>query len=123
MEAYNPEQLTGLYLAYKRWELIWLENKELNQKTSINYFDFEKMLHTKFDHNKCTKILEQVNCGDRKVILDFDNKEAKVVIAKDEPFENIVKQYLDPKFVANRIENPEDYEELYSKSKADIRKL
>lgn len=115
--------LTGLYVSYKRWELIWLENKKLNQKTSFKYFDFEKLLHQKFPHDMCQKILEHLNCGDRKVILDFDNQQAKVVMPKDEPFENVLKPYFNPTFIANTIENPEEYIDLYSKNKADIRKL
>ena len=99
-------KLKGIYLAYKRWELMWLENKELDQKTSFKYFDFEKIINMNFPIDMAKKILEHINCGDRKVILDFDNKKAKVVLTKDEPFENALKQYFDPNFIAKTIENP-----------------
>lgn len=122
MEIPNKE-LSGIYLAYKKWELVWLENKLLNQKNSFNYFVFEKLIHKSFPHDMCEKILEHINCGDRKVALDFDKKEAKVILQKDEPFENVLKPYFDPKFIANTIENPEEYIDLYSNSKLDIKKL
>jgi len=121
MEQFNQE-ITGIYLAYRRWELYWLENKKQNQQISMDYFKLDKILHKKFPNNVCVKILEHINC-DRKVALDFDNIVAKVVVEKDEPFENQVLKFLDPKFVQQIQDDPEAYEELYSKSKANVRKL
>ena len=119
----SSDQLTGLYISYKKWELIWLENKKLDKKVSFNYFDFSDLLHKKFPDEKCKKILEHINCGDRKVILDFDKIEAKVVIQKDEPFENALMPYFKPSFIENVISNPEEYADLYVRSNADIRNL
>lgn len=116
------QKVTGIYLVYRRWELYWLENKKQSQQVSMDYFKLDKILHSTFPNDTCVKILEHINC-DRKVALDFDNKMAKVIIEKDEPFENEVYKYMDPKFVQQVQEDPDSFADLYSKSKADIKKL
>lgn len=118
----SDQNISGIYLLYKKWELYWLENKKESKQFSIDYFKLDKVLHKKFPNDTCVKILEHVNC-DRKVALDFDNVIAKVILEKDEPFENQILRYMDPKFIQQTIDDPESFEELYSKPNNNIRKL
>ena len=97
--------ISGIYMVYIRWDLIWFENRVLNKVFTVKEYELHAILLKHFDSDYCEKILESIHKYE-KVIIDFDQNIVKKVIEKDVPFIDNMKQY----FSASNLEynfNPE----------------
>lgn len=88
--------ITGIYLIYIRWDLIWFENKVLNKSFTMKDYELRALLLSHFDEDYTNKILESINKYE-KVIIDFDKNSVKRVIEKEVPFIDIMKKYFSTK--------------------------
>jgi len=95
--------ISGIYLIYIRWDLIWFENKVLNKVFSIKDYELRAILLQHFESNYCNKILETIYKNE-KLIIDFDKNIVKKVIDKDVPFIDNMKQYFNIKNIENNFD-------------------
>lgn len=111
--------LTGICKVYKRWDLIWLEDKSINKQDALNYFKFEGYLRQIFNGEYLKKILDAINT-DKVLIIDFDEGKAKVVKEKDRPYIQEMTKYFTPSYQQSVLDGTIEKE---SDTKIDIRNL
>lgn len=102
--------VSGIYLIRYQWHLYWLENKDNNTTEAIKEELLRYYLAQTFDVEKVKRIFEEL-WDERKVLVDFDKKVAKLVIEKDPPFIQSMSIYFNPKHVYEDI-NQTDFEIL-----------
>lgn len=99
----NNKLISGIYLVYIRWDLIWFENKIKNESFTVKYPELQALLLQHFDSDYCKKILESINKFE-KVIIDFDKDIVRKVIEKDIPYTEDMKKYFTASYVADNYD-------------------
>ena len=99
--------LKGIYIVEKKWSLIWLNDKEKQTTQTLDYFNFKALLYQSFTEEQIKKILEELDC-ERKLLIDFDKEKVKIINQKEESFINQMTLYMNPNFIQDSIDNPEE---------------
>ena len=99
--------LKDIYIVEKKWSLIWLNDKEKQTIQTLDYFDFKALLYQSFTEEQIKKILEELDC-EKKLLIDFNKEKVKIINQKEEPFINQMKLYMNPNFIQDSIDNPEE---------------
>ena len=94
--------VSGIYMIYSKWDLIWFENKVLNKLFTIKDYELRAILLNHFDEDYSNKILEAIYKYE-KVIIDFDNNIVKKVTEKDIPFLDNMKQFFSSKNISSNF--------------------
>ena len=98
-------KVKGIYIAEKKYDLVWLTDAKTKSAESLNYFKFAGLLTQAFTEKQRNIILEEINCF-RKVILDFDKQIAKKVIDKEPNYLDSMKSFFSSKYIQNQLDDP-----------------
>lgn len=98
-------KVKGIYIAEKKYDLVWLTDAKTKSIESLNYFKFSGILTQAFTEKQRAIILEELNCF-RKVIIDFDRQVAKKILDKEPNYLENMKQFFSPKFIQNQLDDP-----------------
>lgn len=109
--------ISGVYLVERKWGLIWIKNKVKNINETVKDDKFYVMLLQIFTIDRVHKILEALS-EEKKLIINFDNEEVKVVKSKDVPFHQSMKIYFNPQNIQNELEFAEDID-IYNYNKEE----
>ena len=101
----NDSKVKGVYLAEKKYDLIWLTDAKTKASESVDYFKFAGLLTQAFKEKQKAIILDELNCM-RKGILDFDKGIAKKVVDKMPDFMDGIKPFFSPKFIQQQLDDP-----------------
>lgn len=94
--------ISGTYIIQWQWNLYWLLNTLDKTKEVINKDKLTLFLAPIFNIEKIKYIFDELQDG-KKVLVDFDNKKAKLILQKEKPYENYLLNYL------NSAKIEEDY--------------
>ena len=107
-------KIKGVFLVKRDYgNKVSLLNKATNSMNLLDYFEFKEQLPFYFSIDTVNKILDNINC-ERKVIIDFDNKKAKLIKEKEFDFTKVIPSYLTPSNVENELFNATE-EDIYTK--------
>jgi len=103
--------IKGTYLVEKKYGLIWLKNKDNETTQTLDYFKFSTLLLQSFTDDQRKVILEHIN-SDERLVIDFDNSHAKIIVTKDVDFHKTMTKYMTSRAVEEEIQliaetNPE----------------
>lgn len=101
--------LQGIYIVQRKWDLIYLNNKKSQIEEYMNYYVFEKLLIQKFDGDKVKKILDEIN-SEKKLLIDFDKSLVKIIKEKEIRFIDSFGRYFTAVAAQDWLDNVEDYE-------------
>ena len=101
----DSDKIKGIYIAEKKYELVWLTDAKSKNSQSLNYFKFAGLLTQAFTERQIKIILEEINCA-RKVIVDFDKGVAKKIVDKDVDFADTMKRYFNPSYIQSQLDDP-----------------
>ena len=96
--------LKGIQIVEKKWSFVWLKDNEKQTTQALDYFDFKALLHQNFTEDQIKIILEELN-SERKLLMDFDKNKVKIISAKEEPFIDQMKMYMNPNRVQEDIDS------------------
>ena len=93
MDKSSFKVIEGVYIAEKKFDLIWLKNKITESNQTLGYDQFRTLLFQSFTEDQIKKILEAINSSE-KLLIDFDKSKVKKVVLKDEPFLKTMNKYM-----------------------------
>lgn len=96
--------ITGTYLVQKEMSFVRLDNKIDKTRQILNYFDFEKVLHRRFEEDITKKLLDKLN-DNEKLLIDFDKGSVNIVKIKEVPFSKALTSFFNPNFIQQQIDS------------------
>ena len=109
--------ISGTYVVERKWDLVWLKNKVKNINEIVKDDKFYIMLLQTFSIDRVHKILEALS-EEKKLIINFDKEEVKIVETKTSPFHQNMKLYFNPQNVQNELYLNENID-MYNYKKED----
>lgn len=103
----------GIWIAEKKYELIWLNDTKNKLSQTLNYFKFKTILLQDFDADQIKKIMEALDCSE-KLLIDFDKGKVKKVELKNVPFIEYMKTFMNPTAAEANLNTVQEDSEFYN---------